>query len=269
MDRWILTRLEETIKIVTVSLDDYQAAAAAEAIEALVEDFSTWHIRRSRDRVGVTAVDLVDKNEAYQTMYFVLVNLAKLLAPFMPYISDYIYITLTGEKSVHLSEWPDEIVMRSLLAVRPGDSSPDEVIGQMRLVREIASLAHSQRKTAGIPVRQPLSCIKVVSSFEEIGEEFQKLLLDEINVKRLEWVKEEGDIHIELNIEVTDELRKEGEARRIVRLIQKMRREAGVGLTEKIEVGLTDWPEEFEELIKTETLAVKLIKADKPFVVKA
>jgi isoleucyl-tRNA synthetase len=115
----------------------------------------------------------------------------------------------------------------------------------------------------------------VTSSFEEIGAEFQKLLLDEVNVKKLIWVreegrrkKEEGDYKVELDTEPTDDLKKEGEARRIIRMIQKMRREAGVGLAEKVEAGLGDWPAEFEEMIKRETLAERLVRSEKPFVRK-
>ena len=273
LDRWILVRLEETILAVTKSLDGYQSAAATEALETLVEDFSTWYIRRSRDRVGLIASDAMDKNSAYQTMYLVLVNLAKLLAPFMPYISDYMYTVLTGEESVHLAGWPG--VQSSEFRVQSS-----ELLRQMRLVREIASLGHGERKAAGIPVRQPLSCIKVASSLDRIEPELEKLLLDEVNVKKMEWKQETGNkkqetrnnegrieaVQVELDTTTTDELRKEGEARRIVRLIQKMRREAGVGLAEKVEVGLASWPEEYEELIKRETLAENLVKSKEMFV---
>jgi isoleucyl-tRNA synthetase len=112
LDRWILVRLEETIGSVTKSLDDYQSAPATEALETLVEDFSTWYIRRSRDRVGPSSVKATEgepadnKDSCYRTMYTVLVEISKLLAPFMPYISDFIYVSLTGEESVHLARWP-------------------------------------------------------------------------------------------------------------------------------------------------------------------
>jgi isoleucyl-tRNA synthetase len=114
----------------------------------------------------------------------------------------------------------------------------------------------------------------VTSSFEEIGAEFQKLLLDEINIKKLMWHRSEvgakqDEVKIELDTELTDDLKKEGEARRIIRIIQKMRREAGVGLAEKIEVGLPDWPEEFENMIKRETLAERLVISGQLFVSRA
>jgi len=297
LDKWILVRLKETILAVTKSLDDYQSAAATEALETLVEDFSTWYIRRSRDRVGPAASDMADKNAAYQTMYLILVDLSKLLAPFMPYISDYMYRILTGEESVHLASWPGDsrsarnprslprrLQVSKKVKVLSGSSSmvseiPSSarpkletgvskvlIIEEMKLVREIASLGHGQRKTAGIPVRQPLSCIKVISLLDRIGPEFEKLLLDEVNVKKMEWKGEGGDFQVELNTEITDELKREGEARRLIRLIQKMRRDAGVGLADKVEAGLTDWPEEYEEMIKRETLTEKLVRSKEIFV---
>src|SRR3990167_2583942 len=148
------------------------------------------------------------------------------------------------------------------------------IIEQMKLVREVASLGHGERKAAGIPVRQPLSGIKVSSLLDRIELEFEKLLLDEVNVKRMTWIKEEGrgkkeegrNIKIELDTEMTDELKREGEARRIIRLIQKMRRDEGVGLADKVEAGLTDWPEEYEEMIKRETLTEKLVRSKEIFV---
>ncbi len=163
-----------------------------------------------------------------------------------------------------------EIPSSARLKLEPSVSKV--LIEQMKLVREIASLGHGQRKAAGIPVRQPLSSIKVVSSLDRIEPELERLLLDEVNVKRMTWVSQATSqpdtesVKVELDSEITDELRKEGEARGIIRMIQKMRREAGVGLTEKIEVGLASWPEEYEELIKRETLAEKLVKSKEMFV---
>src|SRR3990167_4129488 len=229
LDRWILARLEETIELVTKSLDDYQSAPAVEGLETFVEDFSTWYIRRSRDRIGPAVAGREDKNACYKTMFEVLTTLSKLLAPFMPYISDYMYTVLTGEESVHLANWPE--------IREEGRRKREEGIErQMSLVREIASLGHGQRKSAGIPVRQPLSSIKVSSLLDRIGLEFEKLLLDEVNVKKMTWIKDEGrrtkdegtNFKVELETEMTDELKREGEARRIIRLIQKMRRDAGV-----------------------------------------
>ena len=267
LDRWILARLEETIELVTKSLDDYQSAPAVEGLETFVEDFSTWYIRRSRDRIGPAVAGREDKNACYKTMFEVLTTLSKLLAPFMPYISDYMYTVLTGEESVHLANWPE--------IREEGRRKREEGIErQMSLVREIASLGHGQRKSAGIPVRQPLSSIKVSSLLDRIGLEFEKLLLDEVNVKKMTWIKDEGrrtkdegtNFKVELETEMTDELKREGEARRIIRLIQKMRRDAGVGLADKVEAGLTDWPEEYEEMIKRETLTEKLVRSKEIFV---
>ena len=170
LDRWFLASLEETIELVTKSLDDYQSAPAVEGLETFVEDFSTWYIRRSRDRIGPAVAGREDKNACYKTMFEVLTTLSKLLAPFMPYISDYMYTVLTGEESVHLANWPE--------IREEGRRKREEGIErQMSLVREIASLGHGQRKSAGIPVRQPLSSIKMSWLFGKNALQFLKIPL--------------------------------------------------------------------------------------------
>ena len=265
LDQWIMARLDETIEKVTDSLDRFLSAPATEALEKFTEDFSTWYIRRSRDRVGSTAQGQ-DKENCYQTMHFVLTALCRLLAPIMPYITDYMYMNLTGEESVHLTEWPQ------IRAKGQGLRDKGNLLEEMRIVREIVGLGHARRKLLNIPLRQPLAEIKVFGLLAEIGPEFRELLMDEINVKRITWIKEEGKrkkdegggVKVELDTVITDELKKEGEARQIIRTIQKMRKEKGVGLNDKISVELPEWPKELEDQIKRATLAVKIEFGEKP-----
>jgi len=270
LDQWILVRLDETVEKVTDSLDKFLSAPATESLEKFTEDFSTWYIRRSRERVGPAAIQLThlrtgmpadtDKDHCYQTMHFVLTTLCRLLAPIMPYITDYMYINLTGEESVHLAEWP-KTGNRKLKT-----ENNEKIVEQMELVREIVGMGHAQRKLLNIPLRQPLAEIKVVGLLTEIGTELEELLMDEINVKRVTWIKEEGKrkwderggVRVELDTMITDELKKEGEVRKIIRMIQKMRKEKGVGLNDKVSVELPEWPKEFEDQIKKATLAIKI-----------
>ena len=107
LDSWIISRLHKTIKTVTQSLEKFDAQSGSLTIESFLQDLSLWYIRRSRERVGPSAENETDKKAFYETTYAVLITLAKLLAPFIPFISDEIYTNLTNETSVHLANWPN------------------------------------------------------------------------------------------------------------------------------------------------------------------
>jgi isoleucyl-tRNA synthetase len=190
-------------------------------------------------------------NACYQTLYEVLVTLTKILAPFMPFLAEEIFKNLTGKDSVHLEDW---------LEVEEGliDKELEE---EMVLVRKICELGHAARKEAGIRVRQPLSSIKVQVSSIKLEEELLQLIKDELNVKEVIWEKKAvKEPQVELETKLTSQLKAEGEAREIVRQIQDLRKKQGCRLDEKIMVTLPSWPKEFEEEIKKQTLAKKLVK---------
>jgi len=264
LDRWILSRLHETIYIVTGSLEQYDAQKAAHSIEGFVNDLSLWYVRRSRDRVGPTAENGDDKNATYQTLYIVLVKLTKLLAPFNPFIADAIYTNLTNEESVHLADWPefDETLIDRHLNV------------QMSAIRGAVERVHALRKKNKIKVRQPLKEIIYLGDEKDIPlNQFDKLILDETNVKEINRKRydevskranfEAGYDHpVYLNIDITPELKAEGEARELVRQIQEERKKLGTSMDERVNVTLPDWPSEFEEYIKRNALIEKLEKGD-------
>ncbi len=278
LDQWIMARLDETIEKVTDSLDKFLSAPATEALEKFTEDFSTWYIRRSRDRVGPAASSQTrmqagrpaetDKERCYQTMYFVLTTLCRLLAPIMPYITDYMYMNLTGEESVHLAEWPKAGIRNQESGIRDRKTKSDEeIIKEMELVREIVGLGHARRKLVNIPLRQPLTSITISgpSINSSFNQEFIRLMTDELNVEKV--IFEDGksqELMVKLDTQLTPELKAKGRAREIIRTIQKMRKEKGVGLNDKISVELPEWPKELEDQIKKATLAVKIEFGVKP-----
>ncbi|MDO8515215.1 MAG: class I tRNA ligase family protein, partial [bacterium] len=231
LDKWILERLYGLISITTKSLDKYDAFSASTEIEKFVNDFSTWYIRRSRDRMT---------DEFFSTCYEVLVTLCKLLAPFMPFVSEEMYRNLTGEESVHLTEWPKSA------------SQELHLQDQMEIVRKICELGHAQRKLNNLKVRQPLQKITID---KDLPDDLLQLIKDELNVK--EVIK--GD-KIELDTKLTPELEAEGKARDLVRDIQDARKLAGTALNEKVIVELPDWPIDFTDYIKAKTLAKELKK---------
>lgn len=254
LDEWILLKLDQLVKIVTESLDNYQVNIASEAIQYFVNDLSTWYIRRSRDRIGPTVSDKGDKNSFYLTAYEVLVNLTKLLAPFTPFISEEIYRNLTGEESVHLSDWPNKNQELSI--------KNNELIEEMELVRKVCELGHAKRKEAKMKVRQPLKELRIKNLESRIGAELLSLIKDELNVKEVEVVAGKGELQVELDRTLTPELIEEGKARELVRQIQLVRRESGCGLSDRVIVTCPDWPKQFEDLIKKETLAQTITKGD-------
>ncbi len=229
LDQWILSRLNQTIKTMTDSLDRYLSAPATEAVESLVSDFSTWYLRRSRAR----------QTGVYLTMKTVLTTLAKLLAPFMPYLADTIYTNLTGEESVHLADWPKA----EAKLIDP------KLEKDMAQARALVEAIHRSRKEAGIKVRQPLA--QAVVSGTPLAGPLQQLVLEETNLKDLKY-KTEGDVV--LDTKLTPALKAEGEAREIVRTIQAARKTAATGLDELVEVELPAWPGDYTDYIKKQAL---------------
>jgi len=253
LDRWILTRLAATLKTVENSLESYNASLAAVYLEEFIDDLSNWYIRRSRTRTGFTSVSLSDKNDFYKTSYFTLVTLAKILAPFTPFMSDQIFINLTKRESVHLSGWPEV------------NFSPDEdLLTKMHLSRKICEEAHAQRKEKQIAVRQPLEGLK--TNIYDLGEELALLIKDEVNVKNLQWgeAKDPKSISVELDLAITPELLEEAKTRELIRKVQQERKNLGISLFEKVKVS-SDWlPKSLEllNLIKQVTLADKIVEGD-------
>ena len=255
LDTWILSRLKQTVSSMEKELSDYRIQKAVALIRPFVNDLSTWFIRRSRDRVGPTAIDTQDRGVAYTVMYTIFDTFLKAIAPITPFISEFLYRHLTGENSVHLSDWPDVTHL-------PEDK---QIIEQMVLVRKICELGNAQRKEKQLPVKQPLSGIKV-STNSLLGLDKNKALLqlikDELNLEQVDFVSAEG-LHVELNTEITPRLEQKRQAREIIRSIQQARKQAECRLNQKIEVVLPEFPEDFAQEIKQKTLAVSLTIGDK------
>lgn len=218
LDKWIVSRLNELIEKVTESLDKYDIVSGARAIEFFtINDLSLWYIRRSRRRFQKpqTKKELV---EASSTLNYVLLNLSKLTAPFVPFLSEEIYKSLSKKTSCHLENWP-----------KADKRLIDKSLNQkMDKARELVSKALAERAKAGIKVRQPLTELTIK---ERIDKALIDLLKEEINVKKISIGKS-----FKLNIKITEELRQEGIAREVVRQIQEMRKKAGYKPYHKISV---------------------------------
>ena len=337
MDCWILSRLQNTVAAVREELDDYDTTAAGRSISAFVEDLSNWYVRRSRRRFWRTGPDDgADSEAAFVTLHTSLVTVAKMLAPFTPFVADELYANLDGsEPSVHLCDFPEPI-----------DALLDrELEFDMAVARRTVELGHAARKQAGIKVRQPLRAAVVVANERERAaiSRLEEQVLEELNVKALSYVEEaeelaeyevkpnyralgprfgprmreataaiealdpasvasaldrgesvhisvrgreeplggedlslvmlprsgyqlerEANYAIALDLELTDELLREGAAREIVHAVQKARKDAGLEVEDRIDLAfsgdqrLLEVVRQYADYVAGETLAQSL-----------
>jgi len=210
LDLWILARLAELGEEMTRAFDAYELDRAVKPIGLFVDDLSTWYVRRSRDRFK--SDDATDRAHAIETTRVVLFELAKLLAPIMPFLAEDIYARVGGKmESVHLEGWT---------VVAPAD---EKILSIMAQVRNIVSLALEARAKSGLKVRQPLASITVKS--EMLAPELALIIADELNVKEVKWSKD-IPTDVELDTVITPELKKEGQFRELLRTVQGLRKDS-------------------------------------------
>ena len=200
LDRWLLSELNALIARVTGALDRYDPTAAARAIESFAGDLSNWYVRRSRRRFwrGRSGDD-ADKRHACFTLHAALVTLARLLAPFTPFLAEELWRNLArsldgdAPESVHLADWPDPVPLESGGAV-----FVDETLNaETQLVKRVASLGRAARAKAGLRVRQPLAGVLVRPRSPAEADAIARneaLLLDELNVKALTLLEDESAV---------------------------------------------------------------------------
>ena len=246
LDVWIISRVHQLRNEVTVGMEEYNLPKAMAGILPFVDDLSNWFVRRSRRRFWKSEDD-ADKNEAYATLYYVLVYLSKIIAPFVPFLAEELYqkMTLTDTDSVHLQDWPeaglvDELVLERMAAVR-------EVITEGLALRMVKNETEEQ-----IKVRQPLA--ELVYGGKKLPEFYEKMIADEVNVKKVVHGKV-----LKLDKNLTDELRVEGRVRELIRLVQAARKKAGLNVDDRIKLSVSESvPVEWQEVVMAEVLAVIL-----------
>ncbi len=173
LDRWILSELHTMVAEVEQQLDGYQIWEATNKIEQFVDNLSNWYVRRSRRRFWKAENDQ-DKNSAYQTLYHVLTTLVKVIAPFVPFVSEHMYRNLVGKKSVHMASFPRSITS----FVRPALNE------EMAFMRNIVNLGHAIRANQKLKTRQPLPSATVIAPMRLQAEELQ-VIAEELNVKNV------------------------------------------------------------------------------------
>ncbi|MDZ4226384.1 MAG: class I tRNA ligase family protein, partial [Patescibacteria group bacterium] len=217
LDRWILSLLGKTTSAVTEALNAYDTPTAVQALRQFVDDYSTWYVRRSRDRAR--GDDAAQKRATLAVQREVLMTLATLLAPITPFVAESIYQGLEGrEESIHLELWPLPRAVNEAL------------LNDMKIVRALASKGLELRERAGIKVRQPLAALKVKQLPKSEG--LAALLADELNVK--EVVEDPvQDAEVWLDTDLTPALAEEGLLRGLIRRVQEWRKEAGLTIADR------------------------------------
>jgi len=245
LDRWIISKLNGLIEIVSNGLEKYGITFAARAIENfVVEDLSLWYIRRSRKRFQ-KPVSKKELKEASETLNFVILTLSKITAPFIPFLSEEIYRELGEKRSCHLEDWP-----------KINKKMKDEKLEKKMIeTRKIVNMALAERAKAKIKVRQPLISLQVPGF--KIPKELLELIKEEVNVKKITFGK-----GLKLDTKITPELREEGIVREVIRQIQEMRKRAQLKPHHKVLVRGSGTNELNKILARNKKVILKEIKAE-------
>jgi isoleucyl-tRNA synthetase len=211
LDLWIFARLSELVSEVEGGMECYELDRATRPFMLFIDDLSTWYLRRSRDRLKGKDGEDEDTNNARATLRFVLLELSKTLAPFMPFLAEDVYKRVGGEmESVHLETWNQESGIKN-----------QELLRQMQEVRDVVALGLEARAKAGIKVKQPLALLKTKNL--KLKTELAELVKDEVNIKEVlhdELIKDD----VWLDTEITPELKEEGMVREFIRHVQELRK---------------------------------------------
>lgn len=226
LDQWILAKLQQLVREITDGYESYDLNSATRPLDEFIQEFSTWYVRRSRDRLKLEGTD---RDQALVTLREVLLTLSKLLAPVMPFLAELVYRHAGGaNKSVHLESWP---------VVQKRWENP-KILEEMDRARGIIEAAHALRAREAMKVRQPLAMCETTIA---LSQDLTDIVQHELNVKRISVVSalsSELAINEEqtvgLNTRLSDALKQEGLFREVVRNVNMLRKRAGLNLHDRI-----------------------------------
>ena len=267
LDKWIISRLNQLCQSIKTNMDNYDLINATKPAFEFIDDASNWYVRRSRRRFWKSGDD-TDKNSAYQTLHYVLVQLSIILAPFTPFLSEELYQKLTGCESVHLIDWPKHGYI------------DEQIIKKMQFTRDLITGILSLRAEKGVKVRQPLAGQSRIISEIDLGNELKQIIVEETNVK-FTFVKGKSlvdksthaladftlndELKAEVDFKITPELHREGLMREVIRQVQSARKQADLQVDDRIELNLftadsalAQAIDEYKVIIAAETLTTRL-----------
>ncbi|OGG87827.1 hypothetical protein A2592_02470 [Candidatus Kaiserbacteria bacterium RIFOXYD1_FULL_42_15] len=221
LDRWIMARLNELTASSTAGYKSYELDKATRPIIDFIDDLSVWYLRRSRDRFKGS--DESDRTAALGTLRYILRELAKVIAPAMPFYAEYLWLVVRSEsepESVHLTAWPE------------GGEVDEMLLEEMKKARQIVTLALEARVKANLKVRQPLQSI----SGPKLSAEIVDTVLGEVNAKEYKIINSPSteEFLVQIDTEITPALKAEGDAREFIRAIQEQRKASGFAPQDRI-----------------------------------
>lgn len=237
LDEWLLSATTELVEDINQAYQQYDVVTASRLIITFVDSISTWYVRLSRDQL---------KNpSATKTRHIYgwsLYTLALVAAPLVPFFSELVHHSLVDSNtSIHHNDWPNPDL--SLLN--------KELLSEMKVIQKLVDAGRSQRQRDGVKLRQPLAKVWLPSNELQNPSQFEQLLLDELNIKKIEWQQDLEEIKYLL--ELTPELEAEGKARELIRSIQQLRKKQGLSPQDEIKLGVPAIPGGWEEEIKAKT----------------
>jgi isoleucyl-tRNA synthetase len=251
LDQWIVSRVHQLGQEVDAHMQNYDLPNATKPILPFIDDASNWYVRRSRKRFWKSDND-TDKDAAYRTLHYVLVQLSMIMAPFTPFLAEELYQKLTGGESVHLLDWPKTGHINEL------------VVQDMANAREAITLGLAQRAAQGVKVRQPLSKARVSNVFSVEGAlaAYLEIIKEELNVKTVEVASElpSEQVTIDLDFELTPALKQEGLMREVVRNVQQARKQAGLEVDDRIYLAFETDDTALNELFADDELNTMMLK---------
>lgn len=218
LDIWLKARTEQLISSVSASLEDYDIFRASRAISSYIDELSTWYLRLSRKR---------EDADFLPSLFWAIKKLALMMAPFAPFFAENLWqrLKLEGDAdSIHLAYWPKI------------DAPDEKVLAEMSSVQEIVELGRRARQEVKIKLRQPLASAQIFGI--SLNEDLEKLIAEELNVKKVDSVAE-GELKVVFDINITPELKMEGQVRELTRIIQEMRKKSGLKQGETKEIAIS------------------------------